>query len=436
MRVAVLGLWHLGSVTAACIAAAGHQVTGWDPDRDTIAKLAIGTPPVAEPGLGDLLSEQLQAERLRFTHAVDDALRSAQIVWVTFDTPVDADDHADIDFVMRQVREAFLYLPDGAVVLISSQMPVGTVRRLEREWASHMQGRRVSFATSPENLRLGRAIEVFTRPDRVVIGVRSAEDRERLTELFAPIPSAIEWMSVEAAEMTKHAINAFLGMSVAFINEVAALCERVGADAKEVERGLRTEQRIGPRAYLSPGGAFAGGTLARDVMFLREIGRAQARPTPLLDGVEASNTNHRAWAQRRLEQELGALDGHRIALWGLTYKPGTDTLRRSGAIELCRWLAAAGASVRVHDPAAADLPPDLSVVERLDDAVRAAMSADALVVTTEWPVYRTIDVDRLAAVMPSGLVLDANRFLGPVLASDARFRLVSVGQPSRTEAAL
>jgi UDPglucose 6-dehydrogenase len=310
---------------------------------------------------------------------------------------------------------------------------VGTVRRLEGEWARQSGGRRVSFAASPENLRLGKAIDVFTHPDRVVIGVRSEDDRRRLAELFAPITtSSVEWMSVESAEMTKHAVNAFLAMSVAFINELAGLCERMGADAKEVERGLKSEQRIGPRAYLSPGGAFTGGTLARDVRFLRELGRIHQRPTPLVDGIEASNTSHRQWAERRLVQELGSVDSRRIAVWGLTYKPGTDTLRRSGAIELCRWLANAGAAIRVHDPAARELPSDLFTIERVDDAVGAAMSADALIVATEWPHYRAIDVDRLAAVMPAGLVLDANRYLGPLLGNDPRFRLVSVGAPGPT----
>jgi UDPglucose 6-dehydrogenase len=317
------------------------------------------------------------------------------------------------------------------VVLVSSQLSVNTVARLEREWASQSRGRRVSFAASPENLRLGNALEAFTRPDRVVVGIRPGDDRRRLAELFAPITSSIEWMSVESAEMTKHAVNAFLATSVAFINELAALCERAGADAKEVERGLRSEGRIGPRAYLSPGGAFTGGTLARDVQFLRELGHAQQRPTPLLDGVEASNTSHRRWVERRLTQELGSVDSRRIAVWGLTYKPGTDTLRRSGAIDLCRWLTNSGASVCVHDPAAGELPDDIGTVERSDDAIATAASADALVVATEWPHYRRVDVDRLAALMPAGLVLDANRFLGSLLGSDVRFRLISVGAPAR-----
>jgi UDPglucose 6-dehydrogenase len=405
-------------------------VVGWDPAPATVEGLSAGTTPVAEPGLAALVSEQLASRRLSFTGELASAVKTADVVWITFDTPVDAEDRADVESVVTRVLEAFPHLADGALVLVSSQLPVGTVRRLESEWARQSEGRRVSFAASPENLRLGKAIDVFTHPDRVVIGVRSEDDRRRLAELFAPITtSSVEWMSVESAEMTKHAVNAFLAMSVAFINELAGLCERMGADAKEVERGLKSEQRIGPRAYLSPGGAFTGGTLARDVRFLRELGRTYQRPTPLADGIEASNASHRQWAERRLVQELGSVDSRRIAVWGLTYKPGTDTLRRSGAIELCRWLANAGAAIRVHDPAARELPSDLFTIERVDDAVSAAMSADALIVATEWPHYRAVDVDRLAAVMPAGLVLDANRYLGPLLGNDPRFRLVSVGAP-------
>jgi UDPglucose 6-dehydrogenase len=429
MKVAVLGLWHLGSVTAACVADAGHVVTGHDPDARTVANLSAGQPPIAEPGLPELVKRGRDAGRLRFTVDVADAVRDAEIMWVCFDTPVDDQDRADVDYVVRQAEAAFPSLADDAIVLISSQLPVGTVRRLETAWTKVAGGRRVSFACSPENLRLGKAIEVFTRPDRIIIGVRDAPARDRLAALFAPITDRVEWMSVESAEMTKHAVNAFLATSVAFINELATLCELVGADARDVERGLKTEKRIGPSAYLSPGGAFAGGTLARDVIFLRALGAARDRPMRLMDGVLASNTSHRQWAERRLGVELGSVTGARVAVWGLTYKPGTDTLRRSNAVELCRWLIDRGADVHVHDPAVATLPPELSRVTRHQDPVVAAAGAAALVVATQWPMYLTVDLDALAAAMAGAIVLDANRFLGNTVGNDRRFRAISVGQP-------
>jgi UDPglucose 6-dehydrogenase len=287
----------------------------------------------------------------------------------------------------------------------------------------------VSFACSPENLRLGKALDVFRNPDRVVIGVRTPGDRETLERLFAPITTRLEFMSVESAEMTKHAINAFLATSVTFINEIAALCERSGADAREVERGLKSEKRIGAYAYLGPGAAFAGGTLARDVMFLKHLGRDVDRPTPLMDGVEASNRAHRTWAERRLQSLLGSLHGKVVSVWGLTYKPGTDTLRRSTAVELCVWLLGQGAAVRVHDPAVAELPPTLHGVVRASSPIDAASGADALVVATEWPEYRAVEATELAAALRHHLVIDANGYLRNVVGADARFRHFAVGTP-------
>jgi UDPglucose 6-dehydrogenase len=431
VRIAVVGLWHLGSVIAACSAAAGHSVTGWDPDDAVVARLADAIPPVAEPGLGALTRAGLDSGALRFVTDRRQAVTGAEIVWIAFDTPVDDEDRADVDAVVNRVVDLYQDLTDGSLVLVSSQLPIGTVAALERAWSQAATDRRVTFACSPENLRLGKAIEVFTHPDRVVVGFRNEKDRDRIAQLFAPITTRIEWMSVESAEMTKHAINAFLATSVTFINELAVLCETSGADAKDVERGLKTEHRIGPAAYLSPGGAFGGGTLARDVVALKSVGARAGRKTPLLDGVDASNREHRNWPRRRLVEELGSLKGQPIAVWGLTYKPGTDTLRRSTSVELCRWLVDQGCTVRVHDPAAAPLPKELNGIARFDSPIAAAESASALVVATEWPEYRAVDADALAAAMPAGLVVDANRFLGKTLGHDARFRVRSVGQVNR-----
>lgn len=429
MHVTILGLWHLGSVTAACLADAGHVVTGFDPDASAVARLSTGAAPIAEPGLAALIASGLQSRRLTFTSDLSRAVDASDIVWVCFDTPVDDEDRADVDAVIGHVEAAFAALRSDTVVLVSSQLPVGSVHRLEKTWSTQANGRRVTFACSPENLRLGKAIAVFTHPDRVIVGVRDEWTKTRVSALLQPITDRIEWMSVESAEMTKHAINGFLATSVTFINEIATLCEAVGADAKEVERGLKTEQRIGPGAYLAPGGAIAGGTLARDVMFLRGIGDSAHRPTPLLDGLVASNAAHRAWAQQRLVAEIGRLDGATVAVWGLTYKPGTDTLRRSGAVELCRWLLSQHARVRVHDPAVRALPPELGAAEQCRDPIEAASGASALVIATEWPEYRDVAADALATRMPRGVILDANRFLAKTLGQDARFRLVAVGQP-------
>ncbi len=431
MKVCVLGLWHLGTVTAACLAAGGHDVTGLDFDTMTVEKLQVGQPPLFEPGLEDLVKRGLAEQRLRFTTMVSEAVADAEVVWVAYDTPVDEQDRADVDYVVERITRVFPQLKDGAIVLISSQVPVGSTRGLERAYAETKTGRQVTFGYSPENLRLGKAISVFTQPDRVVVGVRSVADRARVSALLQPFTDHIEWMSVESAEMTKHALNAFLATSVTFINEIAAVCEQVGADAKEVERGLKSESRIGPKAYLGPGSAFAGGTLARDIAFLMQVGDEHNVPLHLIPGVRASNDEHKLWPRRRLQALLGDLNGQSIAVWGLTYKPGTDTLRRSSAVELCQWLAQQGAHVQAHDPAVKALPDELTAVIDLRATALAALEgAAALVIATEWPEYQAVAGDAIMTAMrPSPIVIDANRLLSKTLGGRSDVRYAAVGAP-------
>jgi UDPglucose 6-dehydrogenase len=428
MNVGVLGLGHLGSVTAACLAKLGHRVVGVDFDESRVASLSKGIVPIFEPGLEELLRRGLSSGNLRFSDAMTDA-KDIDVLWVAYDTPVD-DEDADTDFVMAQIERALLGMNRDVLVLISSQLPVGSVRCLEYTEGLNHGTSRLKVAYSPENLRLGRAVEDFLHPVRIVVGVRSRRDRDLLHGLLSSITECIEWMSVESAEMTKHAVNAFLAASVAFTNEIASICESVGADAKEVARGLKTESRIGPRAYLSPGAAFAGGTLARDVVYLNRTARERGVITPLLSSVLPSNDSHKHWVQRKLRGLFVDLSRTIVAVWGLTYKPGTDTLRRSSSVELCDWMIREGAAIHVHDPMVRSLPEHWrDAVERYDDPVAAVRGAHALVVATEWPIYRTISIDQLILCSPELAVLDANRFLTESAVVEGRVRYFAVGMP-------
>jgi len=412
MKVCVLGLWHLGSVTAACLASVGHDVTGLDSNSGIVEKLQKAEPPVSEPGLDDLIREGINADRLRFTTNAKIAISSAEVLWVTYDTPVDENDQADVEFVFEEVLKLLSFLSIDTTVLVSSQLPVGSIRRFEDISAEKYPEKNIRFAYSPENLRLGKSLDVFLHPDRVIIGVRRQEDREILNRLLGPITDNILWMSVESAEMTKHAINAFLGMSITFINEIASICENIGADAHEVERGLKSETRIGPAAYLSPGAAFAGGTLARDIEFLKDIGSSNNLVNPLISAVRKSNDEHKKWIQRRLFAVLGGLKGKRIAVWGLTYKPGTNTLRRSLSVEMCNWLQEQGAEIAVHDPSKCELPDNwLGEVVRSKTPLEALEGACALVIATQWPEYREINVSDVENIAGQLAVFDSNRFL-------------------------
>lgn len=428
MTVCVVGLWHLGTVTAACCAAAGFTVVGCDADAAVVARLSAGVSPISEPGLDALVTRELAAGRLRFTTDLAAAVRGADVVWIAIDTPVDDDDQADVEAVVALASEVFPSLGDGATLLVSSQVPVGTTRRLARIFAGVAGGRQVSFAYAPENLRLGGAIDAMTRPERIVAGVEPAEGRARLAELFGAWTQRIEWMSIESAEMSKHALNSFLATSVAFINEIAVLCEESGADAGDVARALKSEGRIGPRAYLSPGAAFAGGTLARDIQFLSGLASERGLDVQLLRAVKSSNDAHRLWVRRRLQTLLNGVRGKVVTVWGLTYKPGSDTLRRSTALDLCRWLSDEGATVRVHDPVVRALPPaDAARIEQYPDPVAAAAGAPALVVATPWPEYRDVDVHALKSAMARPLVLDAASHLAKTAGAQAGIEYVTVG---------
>jgi len=317
---------------------------------------------------------------------------------------------------------------DGAVVLVSAQLPVGSVARLERAYAAGWPGRRVSFACSPENLRLGRAIQVFQNPGRIVVGVRDEAARGKLEPLLGRFSDRLIWMSIESAEMVKHALNAFLATSITFTNEIAAICERVGADAGEVEAGLRSDPRVGPSAYVRSGPAFAGGTLARDVNFLTTTAHHHGIAVPVLDGILASNRAHAKWALSHLRRELRPLAGRTVAILGLAYKAGTSSLRRSSAVELVRALLGEGAVVRAFDPQVARLPDDLAAVTLAPGALAAAQGADAVVVSTDWPEFRALAADDVARMMTGTTVLDPGRFLDGGFVSHPRIRLISVGR--------
>lgn len=427
MKVVVLGLWHLGCVTAAC-SAEYFRVVGLDFEEETIANLKLGRAPILEPGLDELVQRGLESKRLSFTSDQQSALENADVLWVCFDTPVDENDVADVDFVLERVERCLPGLQPGTVVLISSQLPAGTCRRLEEKHAS----RGLSFACSPENLRLGKALEIFRNPDRVVAGVRNEQVQEIVAQLFMPLAGdRILWMSPESAEMTKHAINAFLALSVTFANEIARLCERVGANAQEVEQGLRSESRIGPKAYIRPGSAFAGGTLARDVVTLTGIARETGESAELIAAILRSNEAHKAWALQRLEAIFGQLEGVTVAVLGLTYKPGTNTLRRSSAVELCLKLLDRRARVKCYDPVARGLTAELAAAKTCETLPEALQQAEAAVIATEWPEIKEADWPTLIRTMKQPpVILDANRFLN--LPGDAlqNVRYFAVGTAS------
>ena len=420
MNIAVLGLWHLGSVTAACCAK-HFNVIGCDFDESVIADLQQGKAPLFEPGLNELLAADLAKGSLRFTSDAKAACANADVLWLCYDTPVNDNDESDVQSVLEKLRRALPHLSAGALVLISSQLPVGTCARLEKEFPQF------HFACSPENLRLGKAMEAFEKADRVVVGIRTEAKRPVLEELFKPFTPRVLFVRTESAEMIKHALNSFLAVSITFINEIARLCEHVGADAKEVAAGLKSEPRIGPRAYLGPGGPFAGGTLARDVVTLTKLGANFGESLQLIPAIKQSNDEHRGWAFRQAQSRLGDLKNRTVAVLGLVYTPNTNTLRRSAAVELCRQLKAAGAHVQAFDPAIMKTLPELDEITLVHGAEAALDQVDAAVICTEWPQFREVNWSQAVPRMRRALVIDPNGFLEKPLQGVAGVEHISVG---------
>ncbi len=429
-NICVLGLWHLGCVTAACVAEAGYRTIGVDSDASVVADLQQGRAPLFEPGLDELINKDIERGTLSFSIDVDNA-SACDLVWVTLDTPVDDNDVAQTHVVYNEIESVFPHLRDGAVLLISSQLPVGSTRAMARAFVARYPQKKCHFAYSPENLRLGKAIEIFKNSERIIVGCEDERARQVLQPILERFTQNILWLSIESAEMVKHGVNAFLATCVTFANELAIVCEKVGANAAEVEGALRLEPRIGPRAYIKPGAAFAGGTLARDIVFLNTIAQREGLRLPLLAGVMPSNEAHKHWPVRRLVERFGgSLSGRTIAVLGLAYKPGTNTLRRSSAIELCRELAGLGAKVIAFDPAIHDLPAEFKSFATLaPSAVAALLGADAAIVATEWPEFRSIELSAWREAMSSLLVCDPNGFLAKTFEGAQRTGYMSVGRP-------
>ncbi len=370
MRIAVVGLWHLGCVYAASLASLNHSVTAVDRDLEVVSALAAGTPPVAEPGLAELISEGLRTCTLNFSHELT-AIREAEVVWLTIDTPVREDDSADVSVVLETATEIVSEMSPSAVLVISSQLPLGTSRRIWHQIRTDRPGTSIEVAYSPENLRLGSALNSFRNARRFVVGGSAPSAVIAVQQAFEPLGVDVLTMSLESAELSKHALNTFLAMSVAFANEIGRLAEASHADAWEVAAALKSDPRIGQRSYLTPGGPIAGGTLARDVNYLTEIGLTNGIQIPVISSILESNGIQFSWAIEALRELMDPGEGS-VLILGLAYKAGTSTLRRSYGLTMARMVADSGYRVLVYDTLAETLPHDASDLERTGD-LRSAL---------------------------------------------------------------
>ena len=358
MKIAVVGIWHLGAVYSACLADIGHTVVAIDPDEAVIAAIESGQMPVHEPGLDELVAKQRSEERLRFSATIAEVV-DQDLVWLCVDTPVDDEESADTSFVEDLARHCLKPMTSGGVLVVSSQLPLGTGDRLQ-EYADEL-GSGVRIVCSPENLRLGSAIRTFMEPDRVVIGADDQRAARLVRECLTPLDTTIVEMSLRSAELTKHALNAFLATSVVFANEISRLAGVYATDANEVHVGLASDNRIGPRAYLRPGGPIAGGTLLRDIEYLSTLADDAGLELPTISSVKASNIAHKQWAVDRVI-DLNKEFFDPVLVIGLAYKSGTDTLRRSFGLDMINALEQASIEARVFDSRVGSLPEEYANV--------------------------------------------------------------------------
>ena len=440
LKIAVIGSGYVGTVTAACLAWLGHDVVGLEVDEGRVGQLRAGELPFFEPGLADLLKEAMDSGRLIFTSRPGEALVEAEVVFLCVGTPSGTGGLPDLSQVEEAVQSVAPCIRDGSVIVNKSTVPVGSgnwVRTLLEEALPREGGPTFSVVSNPEFLRQGSAVDDFLYPDRVVLGGEPGGP-DKVAQVYAPIlrqdfeggraghhPRLIV-TDLPSAEMIKYAANAFLATKISFANEVATLCELVGADARQVLPAIGADERIGAR-FLSPGLGWGGSCFGKDIAALVAMGLEYGHNSSMLRATVAVNQGQRAAVLRKLQRELKVLKGRRVTLLGLAFKPDTDDLRDAPALEIADRLLGWGALVSAYDPVVKRLPAAYSQVRMGTDPYDAAERADAVVLVTEWEEFQDLDFHQLAKVMNGKVVLDGRNAMDSVAAEKAGFQLVGTG---------
>jgi UDPglucose 6-dehydrogenase len=432
-KITMIGTGYVGLVSGACLADFGHDVTCVDIDRDRIAALKRGEIPIYEPGLKDVVVKNVESERLQFTTDLAPAVREAEVVFIAVGTPPQEDGGSDLSFVFGAARDIAKHLEGYTVVVQKSTAPVGTAREIGRAIAAAKpKGAECDIVANPEFLREGSAVNDFMRPDRVVVGAETERARQLMKQVYRPLyllETPIVWTSLESAEMIKYASNAYLAAKISFINEMAHVCELLGANVDDVARGMGLDGRIGKK-FLHAGIGYGGSCLPKDVASLIHVARARGYDAPLISAAHAVNHDLPGRAIAKLSRATGGLNAKTIALLGLAFKPNTDDLREAPALQLVHELLKAGARVKVFDPVAMDnfRKQVKAPVEYSKNAYDAAAGADAVVLVTEWNEFRELDFDRLKAVMRGKVFVDCRNVYTPARVEGEGFVYESFGR--------
>ena len=434
MKIAMIGTGYVGLVSGVCFSDFGHQVVCVDKDPTKVSRLEAGEVPIFEPGLDDLLARNVAAGRLFFTQDLAQALDGADAVFIAVGTPTRrGDGHADLTYVMAAAEEIAQKLDHYAVIVTKSTVPVGTNRKVKQILRKARPDLALDVASNPEFLREGAAIDDFMRPDRVVVGTDSDRAADVMADIYRPLflrDFPVVTTDLESAEMIKYAANAFLATKITFINEIAALCERVGADVKEVAKGIGLDGRIGNK-FLHAGPGYGGSCFPKDTQALARIGQEHAVPQRIVEAVIAVNDATKLRMIEKLRDLCdGSFNGKTIAVLGVTFKPNTDDMREAPSLTIVPTLVGSGARVRVVDPQGRrEGEALLPGVQWCDDAYKAANKADLVVILTEWNEFRALDLDRLAKKMATPRMADLRNIYNRRDAKKAGFKAyVGVGR--------
>lgn len=429
MKVSVIGVGYVGLVTGTCLAKMGHRVLCLDVDQDKIKRLNEGCLPIYEPGLEELVKDCRDAQAVEFITDINDAVRRSDIIFICVGTPADEDGAADLRYVKEVAASIGKAIDRYKIIVNKSTVPVGSTVMVKRIIEENLEvPREFDVVSNPEFLREGSAIEDFFNPDRIVIGTDSQKAIGMMTELYQPIKAPLVITDPGSAELIKYASNAFLATKVSFINAIANICDAVGADIKEVALGMGYDKRIG-FDFLKAGPGWGGSCFPKDTRALIKIAEDNGYDFELLKGVVKVNEDQRRRILMKLTALSGPLSGKKIAALGLSFKPNTDDIRESPAIDIVRELNAAGAQVRAYDPIAANNAAEvLSGVDFADDPYLAAEGADAIIILTEWDEFRWLDWSRIKAGLATPAILDTRNCMDPQTMRQLGFNYQGIGR--------
>lgn len=435
MKITIIGTGYVGLVTGTCLAEFGHHVTCVDNDDGKIERLQHGQIPIYEPGLAAMVEKNVRDERLFFTRNLPEAVPNAEAIFIAVGTPSSrrGDGYADLTYIYEASREIAPHLKGYTVIIDKSTVPVGTARQVERIIRQENPSADFDVASNPEFLREGAAINDFMRPDRVVIGVTSDRAKSLLHEIYKPLyllDTPIVSTTVETAELIKYAANAFLAVKISYINEMANVCEAVGADISDLARAIGMDGRIG-RKFLHPGPGYGGSCFPKDTLALLRIVQEHGESLRIVEAAVEVNSAHKARMVKKIRDMLGGSEaGKTIGILGLTFKPETDDMRESPALSILPALLEKGARIRAHDPKgiteAKKYLPD--GIEYTENAYDACEGADALVLLTEWNQYRALDLPKIRSLMKEPVFIDLRNVYDPERLRAEGFRYVGVGR--------